>query len=536
MVRSTEVRVRVIGRGREGMGSGSGSGSILYALALAVLLVLLTSTDADDTKPCSLADLHLFRMLRYEDGMIAHGVKLSGLRRYLPTRNEVDEIHYNKQEVKCNRLFRLALSKHLYANKAFTKHNGYPQDCSKPSECHRPSLGKYIRYNSIMQFHAFQGSKNDTLYDFQYSYGFRWSSSIPVCNTDGVRNSWECGFKPFSKVLEEQAAQLTPRLEKIDSEERKGNPNGMDNGFVTSKDFFENTALPHVDIIRRGKKNNGVQMLLYSRTLNLMIHSSEAAQKYIAERTVTLNPNVAANYFKEQYSGNITMHDSNTHNLGTFHRAPPSVSMHVRQGDSCDRVLNSTQGDMTNYITKTASGKVVRPCFSIDVYLRELQSLREKYGILRVYLSTDSQEMLQRIQNEPDFTWVYVNSSRSMLANRKGEAQYIDYLPSQYNEDVLFGGLGDLALLSKGDIFLGAFSSHFSKIAYFAMVGHHMRVLPFSSLDYSLECDTTDSCTNEDIKKRNLTMEALVTWAPECIRGVLPWSPSEKSDPCGIYN
>ena len=97
------------------------------------------------------------------------------------------------------------------------------------------------------------------------------------------------------------------------------------------------------------------------------------------------------------------------------------------------------------------------------------------------------------------------------------------------------GGLADLALLSRGDIFLGAFSSHFSKVAYYSMVGQHLRVLPFMSLDYPLDCDTTDSCTPQDIEARHPTMEDLATWAPECLRGKLPWSPGENSDPCGVY-
>jgi hypothetical protein len=145
--------------------------------------------------------------------------------------------------------------------------------------------------------------------------------------------------------------------------------------------------------------------------------------------------------------------------------------------------------------------------------------------------------MIARAHQETSLTWVFINSSRDVYNDREslGIYKYIDYLNSKANEVVLFGGLADLALLSRGDIFLGAFSSHFSKVAYYSMVGQHLRVLPFVSLDYPLDCDTTDSCTPQDLEARHPTMEDLATWAPECLRGKLPWSPGENSDPCGVY-
>jgi hypothetical protein len=198
--------------------------------------------------------------------------------------------------------------------------------------------------------------------------------------------------------------------------------------------------------------------------------------------------------------------------------------------------------NMVNYLEKTSpesvnKGQPLRPCFSVDVYMDALRHLRSRYGSLRVYLSTDSKEMIERAHQETDYTWVFANTSRAIFNNRDnmGIFKYIDYLHDNANEEVLFGGLADLALLSRGDIFLGAFTSHFSKVAYFSMVGQHMRILPFISLDYPLDCDTTDSCTSEDLEKRHSSMEDLATWAPECYRGKLPWSPGEDKDPCGVY-
>jgi len=502
-----------------------------------VLLLCLALALGDDEKPCTIADVSFFRSLSCKDGMIGQGpdcvcsqqvgCRLNGLRAYLPERSMVNDAYYNKQEYKCNRMFRLALSKYLVTTKRVTKRNGYPQDCKKANECHRPSLGKYIRYNSLMQFHAYKGlGANDTFIDFQYPFGFRWAASVPACAAVGKDNSWDCGLLPFSQALQEQASSS-------DSIVERGGAQGE-----STKQFLEST-MSLVDLLRREKKNHVVQVMLYARMLNLVTRPGAVLQKYVAENTVTLNPHVALNYFKEQYKDNFTLHDTNSHGLGTFHRPPPTVSMHVRQGDSCDKVLDHLAGDLTNYLTKTASGAVERPCFSVDVYMTALHALREKYGILRVFLSTDSQEMLKRVQKEPSFTWVFTNSSRAMFSGRSpaamGNQRYIDYLPDSDNQEVLLGGLADLVLMSRGDIFLGAFSSHMSKLAYYAMVGHHLRILPFHSLDYSLDCDTVDSCTKEDINRRNLTLEALAMWAPECIHGAIDWSPPKDKDPCGVY-
>lgn len=503
----------------------------------------------NDKVSCTVADISFFRSLHCPDGSIGesssncvcgnnNGCELLGLRRYLPRRDVFDEIYYNKHVLMCDRLFKMAFSAHLMKNKNMTKHSGYPQDCRVPNECHTPSLGKFIRYNSLMQFHAYRGLANDTLFDFQYPWGFRWARDIRSCDVDGAtRNSWECAFSPFSKSLEQDLANRDKRLLHPDKREAP-----ISEATATLLD----SLMPYVDEMRRQRRNNMAQLLLYGRILYTISQPSNLVQKYISEHTITLNPHVVLSYSKEKFNGSAStsalapVESGGRRPIGNpLHKAPPTISMHVRQGDSCDKVLDHMVEDMTHYITKNSSnGEVVRPCFSIDVYMIALRALREKYGSLQVYLSTDSQEMMHRAQLEVDFTWVLINSSRSAYANPnnlRGNMKYVDFFESSSNEAVLFGGLADLNLLARGDIFLGAFTSHFSKIAYYAMVGHHMRVLPFHSLDYPLSCDTTDTCTKEDLAHRNLTIEQMVQWVPECLHGVLDWSPSSDRDPCGIY-
>jgi hypothetical protein len=42
------------------------------------------------------------------------------------------------------------------------------------------------------------------------------------------------------------------------------------------------------------------------------------------------------------------------------------------------------------------------------------------------------------------------------------------------------------------------------------MSGHAMRVLPFLSLDYPLARDTVMRCRDEDVFRRNMTMEDMI--------------------------
>jgi len=511
---------------------------------LAAFALLWRGAAGDGGLICRDEDVSFFRASVCADGMIGDGSKcacsdgqaggcpLSGRREYLPPRALVEEVYYNKRVMYCDRVFRLALSKHLLTTRNVTKHTGYPQDCTKPNECHKPSLGKYIRYNSLMQFHAFGGRPGEKLYDFTYPFGFRWAQGL--CEAD-LAGTWDCGFKPTSKLLDEHANSLHALLAKL--EKSSSSPDDVHE--KTEK--FVACVGEKVDAARQGRKNHVAQLLLYARLTYLLSRPSNAVDKYLSSHTVTLNPLIALSYFKERFSANMTFQDLNEHGGGTFHRQPPSVSMHVRQGDSCDKMLNHSVPNMVNYLEKRPEnenhGQSLRPCFSVDVYMEALRSIRSRYGSLRVYLSTDSKEMIARAHKETSFTWVFVNSSRAVYNDREslGIYKYIDYLNSNANEVVLFGGLADLALLSRGDIFLGAFSSHFSKVAYYSMVGQHLRVLPFVSLDYPLDCDTTDSCTPQDLEARHPTMEDLATWAPECLRGKLPWSPGENSDPCGVY-
>ena len=84
--------------------------------------------------------------------------------------------------------------------------------------------------------------------------------------------------------------------------------------------------------------------------------------------------------------------------------------------------------------------------------------------------------------------------------------------------------------MKRGDIFIGAFSSHFSKLAFYAMAGHNFRIPAFVSLDYPLSCDTIDSCGDDDISHRNQSVEDIIFRAPDCQDRIN----MQSKDPCGL--
>ena len=70
--------------------------------------------------------------------------------------------------------------------------------------------------------------------------------------------------------------------------------------------------------------------------------------------------------------------------------------------------------------------------------------------------------MVQRIAREPDYTWIYMNESRNNFNNKR--LGWVEHRLDSYNKEILFTAVADMAIVKYGDIFLGAFTSHFSKV------------------------------------------------------------------------
>ena len=228
--------------------------------------------------------------------------------------------------------------------------------------------------------------------------------------------------------------------------------------------------------------------------------------------------------------------DQNTNN--SLSGSPPTVSMHVRHGDSCDSWIPRAVDNLRIHTDVSGpKGDWSRSCFELSVYIQKLQLLRELYGVRKVYLATDSPDMISLAKLHTEYEWVYLRINRHTFDHDRGWIN--EHLDNIANSKMIFySAVTDIELLKEGDFFLGTFASHYSKLIYFNMVGEKMRLVPFISLDFPMSCDTIDLCGDEDVIPRNQSIEDIIYRTPNCQRqnnfNLIGWVTATQ-DPCGIY-
>ena len=403
-------------------------------------------------------DLSLFLTKKCPDGSIGIGdaclcseeskhrsCQLGHLRNFLPPRTEFDRYLTRSRRIK-DSSFGRSLASYILRKSLPRRVQGYPTNlnCSA-MKCHEPSIGKYIRYNAHLTYSIFKRSalisdgkarnSDNVLFDLPIiSYpsppGFRWARSVPDCYMLFSEASWNCGFANiFQPPMRELSAS-------------------------SDDDIFELA----INGIRA--KNHIWQLFIFGKVLDMNSLPSMSVKTFVSRHVV----HIPASGFR--------------HNEHT--RAAPKVSMHVRQGDSCDFVIGAEMANMSSYLRWDRNNS--RPCFAIDVYIKKLRYLQTLYGVNTVYLATDSHEMILRAYNEKSINWIFLNISRESF-NR---GHWVDFRADEDNEVAFYSAVGDFELLKRGDIFLGTFTSIFGSSIYYKMLGYHMRLIPFMSLDYPL--------------------------------------------------
>jgi hypothetical protein len=472
------------------------------------------------------------------------------------------------------------------------------------------SIGKFLRYNSLFVYRLFgRGTRvsgyssrghhqRDTFVDLEYNYPWRWSQGLEECRQQNLTN-WNCLFRDFSRpdvpvpgdddseqppffvVRSGCEDSLEDSIETIKKSKAKRSrrknrrPRARELKETHEECEEQETRYSSVEIpssqkimkqlrdYRIQKPNHMSQLLLYGHLLTMLSRPSDPVWKFLERHLVYLPASPSASAASSAEHRTHLLKSMNQIRHGRY--APPpflsspatqrkviSVSMHVRQGDSCDYEVNYELPAESRYLS-SKSGE--RPCYHVDLYMNKLYFLRQKYGVTRVYLATDSQEMLARIQQEDGFEWIYLNVTREIFQSSSPSSSFsspsplstasssvkeitkkwIDFYPQSSNSLVTNSAVCDLFLMRFGDIFLGAFTSHFSKLSYYLMIGTKFALLPFVSMDYPLSCDTVDDCTHQDIANRNQTIEKIINWAPECLRQEDGGWMRDERDPCGIY-
>lgn len=475
---------------------------------------------------CKAKDLSLFGYSGCEDGEIGAGphcycehydCRLAYMRRYLPSKKDFERyISSDNNQKNCDQAMSNSAQDFFISNAVPIDMPGYPVDvnCAAmedwtnssietkiPNLCSR-SLGKFLRYNTVHNYYGvlqFAGKKIAPKYALlNIIYPRRWRAirGLASCqNESSPKNGWNCLFAPVTEISDTNKRLYGNSNNKIVSENLVRKAVG---GIVSS----------------RSDPNNILQVFLYGLILSVISRPSGLVRQFMASHLISTQ------------TGPI----SSISALVDRGMKGASVSMHVRHGDSCDYYILE---ESEYYKYKNLHGpKYDRPCYSIDMYIAQLREVHALYGVTRVYLATDSGEMIERANRETDFEWIYYNFSRSVFDYDIG---WIDFYPDSFIEDVALSAVADIDLMKYGDVFIGAFTSHFSKLAFYNMVGSQFRIPPFVSLDYTLACDTVDNCRADEISRRKMTIESMLTWTPECFREVDGGYVHDKLDNCGLY-
>ena len=280
----------------------------------------------------------------------------------------------------------------------------------------KKSIGKYLRFNSHLAFLHFHGLDNDTLINIDYATApmeWPWSDSVDICK--GEFRGWNCAFQIFNSSNSSHSSFWSSVRD-----------NARD---VVDRDTLFN--------IFRERPTHISQTLFFGKFVAILTEPSLLAQEYIFANLELLSRNTtnqlqirkAKDLFKTYqdfgYDLSRGADDFDGENNNGSH---PSVSMHVRHGDSCVKILNEIP-DLEKE-TLIDPGTANRPCFSIDVYMKALFRLKKLYNVKRVFLSTDSEEMVRRAYEEPSFTWVIVASQRHIFDKKKT----VDRVPARQHE------------------------------------------------------------------------------------------------------
>eukprot|EP00802_Teleaulax_amphioxeia_P005716 Tamp_05720.p1 GENE.Tamp_05720~~Tamp_05720.p1 ORF type:complete len:504 (+),score=81.20 Tamp_05720:1294-2805(+) len=152
----------------------------------------------------------------------------------------------------------------------------------------------------------------------------------------------------------------------------------------------------------------------------------------------------------------------------------PYISVHVRMGDSCTHTAR--------FFSAGSSAPAHGGCVGVAEYVQATRRMAARYNISQVYLATDSSEAVQAFEG----TGLAVRClaldraslfDSSWLIEHRMQAKVLDV--SAVTESAAV----DLFLLAEGDMFVGAFGGHMSRLAFELLVGLRGRVVPYVSVD-----------------------------------------------------
>lgn len=141
----------------------------------------------------------------------------------------------------------------------------------------------------------------------------------------------------------------------------------------------------------------------------------------------------------------------------------PLLTMHVRRGDSC----RSTQQE-----------KKARRCSDFAEYWYHAGAMRERYGLRSLFVATDDHAIALEFRNASSVEFPIV------VSVAPGSEKLWDNILTQGNHTTTaLDIITDIAVLARGDAFVGKFTSNVDRIAYALLAARSNCLKPVVSLD-----------------------------------------------------
>lgn len=203
--------------------------------------------------------------------------------------------------------------------------------------------------------------------------------------------------------------------------------------------------------------------------------------------------------------------------------ATPVAALHVRHGDSCDR-MRTQSGPFNSMWSSDEHGNATRIgyryCYAWSVYLGELRRLQRDYNVRTVLVATDDATggVLNELPRERGFNWVWLDYPRAQFAKRgwiEFRADLDGHMPLSL--------AAELQLIGDADVLVGNMGSHTSRLFYHRMVAAAATSVlpPFVSVDgYGLCCDFTEKCSVGAIRERGRSVRECIYSYGTCTNGV----------------
>jgi len=219
---------------------------------------------------------------------------------------------------------------------------------------------------------------------------------------------------------------------------------------------------------------------------------------HIARLLFNRQPTVRESYRKHLVELSMPRGDPPQQQPQRSHQKHLRVSVHMRRADAC---MHEMKGYETAPSPMDSIAQVTgqRKCYATSVYMDSLRRIQASTNrSLEVYLSTDYQEMvLDEIETKhPDLynsaSWKLLNYSRDIY---KYTTVVDDHENVKHIATVGESSVGDLWLLSHGEVFVGHLGSRFGKMGWLLATARHNHFIPFFTVDgHSFCCEIDEQC------------------------------------------